>query len=362
MVITGVGLVSCFGEGLEGHLNALENPPPPTTDLAGYPVHSLAVIEFDKQIPKKELRQMEGWQKIGVYAAGLALDMAGLKADSERLSQMHMIVAAGGGERDLTADSLILNGLQSTTEKGVYLNDKLASELRPTLFLAQLSNLLAGNISIVHGVTGSSRTFMGEEQAGVDAVDTAFKRIKANQGECFLVGGSYNAERLDIILHYVMGGVLHKGDYKAIDRLGMILGSVGAFLVVESREHAVARGATILSEILHVASNQINRETEFLEKSLSDLLSKVEVNKNTVVFSNSSFEKVTNEAEKKALNALNLPIQHLALAIGSSMEAAFPAAIALATLNLQNAPSKEILITNVGHYRGEAVALVKAAS
>jgi 3-oxoacyl-[acyl-carrier-protein] synthase II len=50
-----------------------------------------------------------------------------------------------------------------------FLNERLMSDLRPTLFLAQLSNLLAGNISIVHGVTGSSRTFMGEEQAGVDA-------------------------------------------------------------------------------------------------------------------------------------------------------------------------------------------------
>ena len=46
-------------------------------------------------------------------------------------------------------------------------------DLRPTLFLAQLSNLLAGNISIVHGVTGSSRTFMGEESSGVDAVRVA---------------------------------------------------------------------------------------------------------------------------------------------------------------------------------------------
>ena len=36
-------------------------------------------------------------------------------------------------------------------------------DLRPTLFLAQLSNLLAGNIAIVHGVCGTSRTFMGEE-------------------------------------------------------------------------------------------------------------------------------------------------------------------------------------------------------
>ena len=49
------------------------------------------------------------------------------------------------------------------------------SDLRPTLFLAQLSNLLAGNISIVHGVTGSSRTFMGEEAAGVDAVRIAWR-------------------------------------------------------------------------------------------------------------------------------------------------------------------------------------------
>ncbi len=53
------------------------------------------------------------------------------------------------------------------------------NDLRPTLFLAQLSNLLAGNISIVHGVTGSSRTFMGEESAGVDAVRIALARIAA---------------------------------------------------------------------------------------------------------------------------------------------------------------------------------------
>jgi len=54
--------------------------------------------------------------------------------------------------------------------------------LRPTLFLAQLSNLLAGNISIVHGVTGSSRTFMGEEVAGVDAVRSRTRgRVRAER-------------------------------------------------------------------------------------------------------------------------------------------------------------------------------------
>ena len=63
------------------------------------------------------------------------------------------------------------------------------SDLRPTLFLAQLSNLLAGNIAIVHGVCGTSRTFMGEEVAGVDAARIALARIAAGQSDIALIGG-----------------------------------------------------------------------------------------------------------------------------------------------------------------------------
>ena len=80
------------------------------------------------------------------------------------------------------------------------------SDLRPTLFLAQLSNLLAGNISIVHGVTGSSRTFMGEEGAGIDAVRIALSRINAGQSDIVLVGGAHNGERPDLLMLYEFGG------------------------------------------------------------------------------------------------------------------------------------------------------------
>ena len=60
----------------------------------------------------------------------------------------------------------------------------------------------------MHGVVGSSRTFMGEEASGADAVRIACARIAAGQGDLFLVGGSYNAQRPDILLHYEMGGLL----------------------------------------------------------------------------------------------------------------------------------------------------------
>ncbi|MFX6269903.1 beta-ketoacyl synthase N-terminal-like domain-containing protein, partial [Acinetobacter baumannii] len=76
---------------------------------------------------------------------------------------------------------------------------------RPTLFLAQLSNLLAGNISIIHNVTASSRTFMGEEMAGLSAIENAVRRVQAGQADVVLVGGALNAERADLLLGYELG-------------------------------------------------------------------------------------------------------------------------------------------------------------
>src|SRR5947207_3989834 len=159
---------------------------------------------------------MENWQSSGTYAAGLALDSAGAKGNTDLLSRMDMIVAAGGGQRDLTVDSNILSGITRAANPAAFLNERLMSDLRPTLFLAQLSNLLAGNISIVHGVTGSSRTFMGEEASGVDAVRIAHARIAAGQGDLALLGGSHNGEREDLLLLYDAGGYMLRGGFQPL--------------------------------------------------------------------------------------------------------------------------------------------------
>src|SRR5437762_8669790 len=111
--ITGTGIVSSLGEGLDAHWDALDAKKVNIDDkrFAPYIVHPLAPVTFDAQIPKKgDQRQMEAWQRIGTYAAGLALDSAGVKGDKEILGRMDMIVAAGGGERDVPVDMAILNG------------------------------------------------------------------------------------------------------------------------------------------------------------------------------------------------------------------------------------------------------------
>ena len=217
--ITGIGIVSCLGEGADAHWQALTDRRGnvDAKTFAPYLVHPLAPIDLDKQIPKKgDQRQMEAWQRIGTYAAGLALADAGVKGNADMLSHMDMIVAAGGGERDIAVDGTILTDKSKAANPEAFLNERLMSDLRPTLFLAQLSNLLAGNISIVHGVTGSSRTFMGEESAGVDAVRIALARIAAGQSEIALVGGAHNGEREDLLLLYDAGGHLLRGAFPPV--------------------------------------------------------------------------------------------------------------------------------------------------
>src|SRR5690606_14894569 len=215
VVITGIGIVSSLGLGTDAHWQALQGSPAPKLDrerFAPYVIHPLPEIDWSVQIPRRgDQRQMETWQRLGTYTAGLALDDAGLKGNEELCATMDMIVAAGGGERDTAVDQAILDASLARNDHGVLLNEKLTTELRPTLFLAQLSNLLAGNISIVHKVTGSSRTFMGEDGAGVAAIETAAARIRAGQSTHCLVGAAFQTEHPDMLLAYELAAYLQRG-------------------------------------------------------------------------------------------------------------------------------------------------------
>lgn len=252
--ITGIGLVSSLGEGLDAHWQALsaDNPKPVIDEqtFAPYSIHPLCDLDFSAQIPKRgDLRQMEDWQRIGTYAAGLALDDAGIKGDEELLAKTHIIAAAGNGERDPEADATVLEAIKDDPQWRERLNDLLLTNLRPTLYLAQQTQLLAGNISIVHKVTGGSRTYKGEEVAGAQIIENAVDRIRSGQGELFLVGASNNAARLDQLLIRELNG---QGD--------VTTGSMGAFLVIESAEHARARGAKPYARIADVKVSSLRQE------------------------------------------------------------------------------------------------------
>src|SRR5438552_6096193 len=129
---TGIGIVSGLGEGPDAQWQQLMagKPQADAASRAPYVIHPLAPVDFDKQIPKKgDQRQMEPWLRIGTYAAGLALDSAGVKGNKELLSRMDMIVAAGGGERDLNVDVSILSGMPGAPNPAAFLNQRLTNDL-----------------------------------------------------------------------------------------------------------------------------------------------------------------------------------------------------------------------------------------
>ncbi|WP_332681116.1 beta-ketoacyl-ACP synthase [Bosea sp. (in: a-proteobacteria)] len=372
VLITGIGLASSLGEGIEPHAQALAAGAAPVVDetsFAPYPVHPLKPLDLDRQIPKKsDQRQMEPWQRLGVYTAGLALDSAGLKEDAQIKSELQVIVAAGGGERDHAVDSAILTGLRGANEPGAFLNERLMGDLRPTLFLAQLSNLLAGNIAIVHGVTGASRTFMGEEQAGVDAIRTAHARIAAGQAQVMLVGGAYNAERRDMLLLFELGGFLRTGGFAPVfareDAPGLITGSAAAFLVLESAEHARARGARAHARLSDVGAHRSRRQPGSVAKGLDQLLAGLgPIAPDALAVSAATGCAGVTAEEAAAIAAAAPKARRVATGdlLGHAIEAAFPVSVALAAAALSTGAATEAIVTGAAHWRGEGAArLVKA--
>lgn len=394
--ITGVGLVSSLGADAKQHAELLfsRDPVPPVIEkerFAPYPVHPLTALDFSSQIPKKsDQRQMELWQKIGVYAAGLALSDAGIAGNPELLDQTHLIVAAGSGERDTKVDCDVLGKLGPRDDAGLLAKEVLPSALRPTLFLAQLSNMLAGNISIVHNVTGSSRTFMGEEMAGLAAMENAFRRIQAGQAEIILVGGALNAEREDLLLGYEIGHNLWRGLHQPVwERRtsggGFIPGSIGAFLVLESQEHAQARGAQTYARITAVETDRTNRQPGETVHAMMELLARmpgtISAGPLLTLSGASGAEPATSEElvflARLAANNPETFTRAYGSLLGHGVEGHFPMGIALAALALKrgaalstSGPSdiehpftaevERALVTGVGHWRGEGLALVEA--
>jgi 3-oxoacyl-[acyl-carrier-protein] synthase II len=389
--ITGCGLISALGEGREAHWSALADPAAwqeriDSDRYAPHSVHRMTALNLDKFIPRKgDQRAMGPLMHFGCYAAGMALAEAGVAGNEALLGQTHMVVAAPGGERDVAVDEQILAAYAEKPNAGGWINEMMLTGLRPTLFLAQLPNLFAGNISIVHGVAGSSRTFMGEEAAGVDALRIAFERIAAGQGDLFLVGAAFNAERPDVMLMFEPYGLLRERpvpDLWQRPAAGMTLGSVGAFLAVESRAHAQARGVRPLARLASVLAGHSNRrlgDAAALAAGQWRRIAETLGGGVPRVLSGACGAGLITAEERAFLAALpgGPAVRGTAAALGHSMEASFLANLGLAITCLEQGALfpplsrsesieqreggavDSLLITSWGHYRGEGMALIE---
>src|SRR5215213_6819473 len=298
---------------------------------------------------------------------------------------MDMIFAAGGGERDVAVDLAILQAYIKGNAAPAFLNERLMNDLRPTLFLAQLSNLLAGNIAIVHGVSGTSRTFMGEEAASIDAARIALARIESGQSDIALVGAAHNGERTDLLILYEFGDFNLKEKFAPVwarDKAhgGFALGSAGVFLVIESKEHAEARGAKPYARLTRVVSDLAQRKQPgAVTKSLEALWPKLGIagDSGHLITGATGVGAVTSEEKAFLRQHPGFAVRATGTMFGHTLETQFPLGLALAALSLSrgalfppNDPTglevekpgspDQIVVLGTGHWQGEGMALVEA--
>jgi 3-oxoacyl-[acyl-carrier-protein] synthase II len=184
-----------------------------------------------------------------------------------------------------------------------------------------------------------------------------------------LVGGSYSAERPDVMVIHEMGGFLRARDFRPVfDRIpaeeaGFILGSAAAFLVLEAAEHAAARGARALARLGPVASDRTTRAPGSTEASLAALWAAAGIAAPEIVLAGATGVAPVTAEEGAALARLAPGVAVTALGdlTGHTLETVAPFGAALAAGLVAEKGLREVAVTVVGHRRGEGVIRVTAA-
>jgi 3-oxoacyl-[acyl-carrier-protein] synthase II len=166
---------------------------------------------------------------------------------------------------------------------------------------------------------------------------------------------------------------------------GIVNGSVGAFLVLESRSHAIARGAHVYARLSEVLADRCNREpgkaTENANQQIDALNGRMKPGPLAVLSGACGAEPTTGEerAFLEGLSAKGFDVSARAVStmLGHAVEAQFPAGLALAAIAASKksffepfgfsdfekplaGDPERILVTSWGHWRGEGMALVES--
>jgi 3-oxoacyl-[acyl-carrier-protein] synthase II len=264
IVVTGMGLVSPLGVGvepvwrrlLEGRSGIRELAPAVVADLAtriGGAVPTLeedpsAGFDPDWAVAPKEQKKMARFIEFAMSAARQALQQAGW-APVELLQQSRTATIIGSG---IGGFSAIADAVRTTDSKG-------PRRLSPFTIPSFLVNLAAGHVSIAHGLKGPLGAPVTACAAGVQAIGDAARMIRAGEVDVAVCGGAEAAIDRVSLAGFAAARAL-SSDFNATperasrpfdrDRDGFVMGEGAGLLVIESLEHALARNAQPLAELV----------------------------------------------------------------------------------------------------------------
>ncbi|HEX7098747.1 MAG TPA: beta-ketoacyl-[acyl-carrier-protein] synthase family protein [Acidimicrobiia bacterium] len=234
-VVTGVGVVSAPGVGRDTFWKGL-------SEFPGAGPHTVRNWDPEPIIPRREARRLDRFAQFAVAAAEEALNQAGdLDVDPNRVT---VNVASGIGGLE-TLEVLIGNAYQEEPR------------VSPLWIPMMMCNAAAAAISIRYGFGGQASTPVVACAAGAQAILDGLRQVEWGYADVAVVGGSEAAIRQSTVEGFASARALSPTMTARPfdrDRDGFVLGEGAAILVVESRDRALARGATIIAEVAGGAS------------------------------------------------------------------------------------------------------------
>ncbi|WP_170956338.1 beta-ketoacyl-ACP synthase II [Kosakonia sacchari] len=264
IVVTGMGIVSPLGCGVSHVWQSLLQRKSGISRLADEIVDDIPCkvagqvpsIEEDPQygfdplvaIPAKERKKMDRFIEFALVAAKEALTQANwFPQDQAKKDRTATVIATGiGGFNE------IANAVRTTDDRG-------PRRLSPFTIPSFLANLAAGHVSIAHGFRGPIGAPVTACAAGAQAIGDAARMIRSGEADIALCGGSEAAIHRVSLAGFAAARALSSSfndDPTAAsrpfdrDRDGFVMGEGAGLLVIESLEHAQARGATPLAELV----------------------------------------------------------------------------------------------------------------
>ncbi|WP_116893324.1 beta-ketoacyl-ACP synthase II [Pseudomonas syringae] len=263
IVVTGCGIVSPLGCGVEkvwhrllGGRSGIGLLPGSVSDGTGVSVAGqvptlgedpVAGYAPDSVIPMKERKKMDRFIEFALVAAHEALAQAGWHPDSEVQQQRTATVIASG----VGGFGAIADAVRVTDTRG-------PRRLSPFTAPSFLANMAAGQISIRYGLKGPLGAPVTACAAGVQAIGDAARLIRSGEADIAICGGAEAAiDRVTLgcfaaarALSTSFAGRPQEASRPFDrDRDGFVMAEGAGLLVIESLEHALARGATPLAEL-----------------------------------------------------------------------------------------------------------------
>ena len=253
VVVTGMGAITPIGNDVESFWEGLKNKkigfgPITYFDTTEYKAKVAAEVkDFDPKqyMDPKAARRMELFSQYAVAASAQALKDAGIDMEKEDPYRVGVCVSSGIGS------------LQAVEREYKKLMEKGPSRVNPLLVPLMISNMAAGNVSIQFGLKGKSLNVVTACATGTHSIGEAMRSIQHGEADVMVAGGAEASITPIGVAGFCGLTALSTSEDPARasipfdkERNGFVMGEGAGVVILESLEHAKARGAKIYAEVV----------------------------------------------------------------------------------------------------------------